>query len=96
MHDFDRNSGIIFYSQVGVNGLGCWNSNTQHLPQNFENLARNDQTMIYPSDLNVSVTEHPVNERIDAMFTLHICFRLIMMEIYGCSQIQCQDSFMLN
>lgn len=59
MHAFDRNSGVIFYSQVGINGIGCWNSNTQQSPQNFDILARNNQTMIYPSDLNVS-HEHDV------------------------------------
>lgn len=54
MHAFDRNTGIIFYSQVYTNGFGCWNSNTPHSPSNFHVLERNNQTMIYPSDLNVS------------------------------------------
>lgn len=55
MHAFDRNTGIVFYSQVYTNGVGCWNSNTPHSPDNFHLLERNNQTMIYPSDLNVSV-----------------------------------------
>lgn len=54
MHDFDRNTGIIFYTQVGINGIGCWNTNTPHRPENVAVLARNNQTMIYPSDLTVS------------------------------------------
>lgn len=53
MHEFDRNTGIIFYSQVNMNGFGCWNSNTPHRPENFDVLATNNQTMIYPSDLTV-------------------------------------------
>lgn len=53
MHDFDRNSGIIFYSQVGRNGLSCWNTAKPYLPENHVLLAQNNQTMIYPGDLNV-------------------------------------------
>lgn len=53
MHDFDR-SGIIFYSQVGRNGVGCWNTKKQHTPTHFHFITGNNQTMIYPSDLNVS------------------------------------------
>lgn len=53
MHEYDQNTGIIFYSQVNMNGFGCWNSNTQHRPENFDVLARDNQTMIYPSDLTV-------------------------------------------
>lgn len=54
MHDFDPNTGIIFYTQVGINGFGCWNTNTPHRPENVAVLAKNNQTMIYPSDLTVS------------------------------------------
>lgn len=53
MHDFDRTTGVIFYSQVGTNGLGCWNPNSLLTPQNFDILARDNRTMIYPTDVNV-------------------------------------------
>lgn len=53
MHDFDRNTGVIFYSQVGINGVSCWNSNRPYTPENHGLLARNNETMIYPGDLNV-------------------------------------------
>lgn len=53
MHDFDPETGIIFYSQVGANGISCWNSASKHSPDNHVTLARNDDTMIYPCDLNV-------------------------------------------
>lgn len=61
MHQFDQNSGIIFYSQVHLNGVGCWNSKVPHTPHNFHILARNNQTMIYPSDLNVRNFESHLN-----------------------------------
>lgn len=54
MHDFDRTTGVIFYSQVGINGLACWNPNSQHTPHNFDLLAKDNRTMIYPTDVNVS------------------------------------------
>lgn len=53
MHDFDKTTGVIFFSQVGINGASCWNT---AMPLNKENVAiivRNNETMIYPSDLNV-------------------------------------------
>lgn len=53
MHEFDPKTGIIFYSQVNMNGFGCWNSKTPFRPENFDVLARNNETMIYPSDLTV-------------------------------------------
>ncbi|KAJ6626578.1 L-dopachrome tautomerase yellow-f2, partial [Pseudolycoriella hygida] len=53
MHDLDLNSGIMFYSQVAVNGVSCWNTAKPYTPRNHALLERNDETMIYPGDLNV-------------------------------------------
>lgn len=53
MHDFDASNGVIFYSQVGRNGISCWNTAKPYVPENHILLAQNNQTMIYPSDLNV-------------------------------------------
>lgn len=55
MHDFDLRSGIMFYSQVGINGVSCWNSAKPYTPRNHEILDHDDVTMVYPSDLNVSL-----------------------------------------
>lgn len=54
MHDFDPISGVVFYCQVHLNGIGCWNSNTEHTENNFHMIASNNQTMMYPVDMNVS------------------------------------------
>lgn len=53
MHDFDKDTGVIFYSQVGRNGVSCWNTARPHTAENHVLLARNDRTMIYPGDLTV-------------------------------------------
>lgn len=54
-HEIDPQTGIIFYSQVQRNAIGCWNPNTPHTPDNFHILAQNNETMIYPSDVTVSI-----------------------------------------
>lgn len=99
MHAFDRNSGIIFYSQVYLNGIACWNSTTRHTPQDFHQLERNNQTMIYPSDLNVSGLNLSLTYSQILFFDeliFHICFRLIKKDIYGSLRIPCRVSFMPN
>lgn len=53
MHAFDKFTGVLFYSQVGINGVSCWNSAKPFTPENHAIIARNDETMIYPGDLNV-------------------------------------------
>lgn len=53
MHDFDKLSGVVFYSQVGINGVACWNSAKPFTKENHAIIARDDRKMIYPSDLNV-------------------------------------------
>jgi dopachrome tautomerase len=53
MHDYDPKTDVIFYSEVGRNGFGCWNTKNQLMPQNYGRIAHNNDTMIYPSDLQV-------------------------------------------
>lgn len=55
MHDFDANTGIMFYSQVALNGFSCWNSAKPYTPENHAVLERNDVTMIYPG---MKITEN--------------------------------------
>ena len=54
MHDYDSKTGIIFYSQVALNGAACWNTNTEFSPKNHVLLDQSESKMIYPVDLNVS------------------------------------------
>lgn len=60
MHDYDPNSGIIFYSQVAINGVSCYNTKKQFSTDNHAIIQRDDNTMIYPSDLNVNMRSFPI------------------------------------
>lgn len=53
MHAYDKRTGIIFYSQVSLNGIGCWDTTQPLNPDNFHLIAQDNTTMIYPSDINV-------------------------------------------
>lgn len=53
MHDYDPRTGIILYSQVAVNGVSCWNTAVPLTDQSHVLIDRNNDKMIYPSDLNV-------------------------------------------
>ncbi|CAM6032165.1 unnamed protein product, partial [Sphagnum compactum] len=51
MHQYDLNSGVIFYSEIGMNAIGCVNSGLLITPANHAILAQHSENMIYPSDL---------------------------------------------
>lgn len=55
MHAFDNRTGVIFFSQVATNAIACWNTAKPFEPRNIGMIARDDQYMIYPADINVSV-----------------------------------------
>lgn len=55
MHVYDPDSGIIFYSQVSLNGIGCWNTAKPLDEDNFHIIAQDNATMNYPSDINVKI-----------------------------------------
>lgn len=54
MHDYDLNSGIMFYSQVATNAVGCWDTAKPFSVKKHAIIQQDDETMIYPCDLNVS------------------------------------------
>lgn len=54
MHEYDKNTGIIFFSQVSLNGIGCWDTTKPLTESNFHIIAQDNATMVYPSDINVS------------------------------------------
>lgn len=54
MHAYDKDSGVIFYSQVSLNGIGCWNTANPLTEPNFHLIVQSNVTMIYPADINVS------------------------------------------
>lgn len=55
MHAYDNRTGVIFFSQVATNAIACWNTAKPLRVHNIGIIARDDTTMIYPADINVSV-----------------------------------------
>lgn len=55
MHDFDQQSGVILFSQIGKNGLSCWNTEMPLNPTNAPLVAQDHEHLVYPADLNVSL-----------------------------------------
>ncbi|KAL1138491.1 hypothetical protein AAG570_008554 [Ranatra chinensis] len=52
----DESSGVVFYTQVNKNAVGCWNSYA--FPDNYSPLtnaivAADNETMVFPNDLKV-------------------------------------------
>lgn len=71
MHAYDKNTGVIFYSQVSLNGIGCWDTTLPLNQNNFHLIAQDNTTMIYPSDINVR----------DQIFVFQINFFLCLRNI---------------
>ncbi len=52
---FDERSGVLFFTLVNKNAIGCWNSrtSTEYLAEANDIVAGDNVTMIYSSDLKV-------------------------------------------
>lgn len=51
---YDEKSGVLFYSLVSKNGIGCWNTRkSPNMGLNMDIVAADDQTMVYSSDVKV-------------------------------------------
>lgn len=53
MHQYDTRNGVMLYAEIGRNAIGCWSSQRPFNAENHGVIARDDQRMIYPSDLKV-------------------------------------------
>lgn len=53
MHAFDESTGVVFYSEVARNSVGCWNSGEKFSAENLDIVLKDDLQMVYPSDLTV-------------------------------------------
>lgn len=52
----DPKTGVLFYTQLNKNGIGCWNSFThpnEYSPETNFLVASDNETMIFPNDLKV-------------------------------------------
>lgn len=52
---YDTKSGIMFYAEVGRNAVGCWNTALTFSQQSHGTVAKDDEKMIYPCDMNVCI-----------------------------------------
>lgn len=49
-----QDSGVFFLGLVNQNSLGCWNTKKPFKKENFVNLQRNNEKMIYPCDVKIA------------------------------------------
>lgn len=53
MHGYHQKTGVIFFAEINKNAVSCWNSKTSLRSSNMGEVARDNVTLVYPSDLNV-------------------------------------------
>jgi hypothetical protein len=53
---FDSTTGVIFYTLISKNSIGCWNTRKTHFnPENQGIVAHDDEKLIFPNDLRLNV-----------------------------------------
>uniref|UniRef100_A0A1B0CTH0 Putative major royal jelly protein n=1 Tax=Lutzomyia longipalpis TaxID=7200 RepID=A0A1B0CTH0_LUTLO len=55
-HYYDNSTGVIFFAEVGRNGIGCWNTVKPLMPMNMGTVMQDEKRFIYPADLNVDTS----------------------------------------
>jgi len=50
---YDEITNVIFYTQINLNAIGCWNTKKAFTMENQGVVARDDETMIFPNDLRI-------------------------------------------
>lgn len=53
MHAFDETTGVVFYNEVSLNAVGCWNTGEKFSAENHDLVLKDDLQMVYPSDLTM-------------------------------------------
>lgn len=48
-----QSTGVLFLNLVNQNALGCWNTNKKFQPDNFDIVHKDDEKMVYPSDVKI-------------------------------------------
>lgn len=58
MHGVHQKTGVMFFAEINKNAVSCWNTLRSTLrPSNVVEVARDNEKLIYPSDLDVSVKD---------------------------------------
>uniref|UniRef100_A0A1Y9H9G8 Yellow protein n=1 Tax=Anopheles farauti TaxID=69004 RepID=A0A1Y9H9G8_9DIPT len=53
IHQYDPHTGVLFYSEVNRNAIGCWNSAQRFEPENHGIVQLDNKDFIYPSDMTL-------------------------------------------
>lgn len=48
--------GVLLFNLVDQNSIGCWNSASEYSPKNHGIIDRDDETMVFPSDVKIDET----------------------------------------
>jgi len=48
-------NGVLFYNLIDQNAIGCWNSRRPFTRENQGVLDRDDEGLIFPSDIKVRI-----------------------------------------
>lgn len=54
MHRYHQSSSTMFFANLNKNAVTCWNTESPLRPSNIGEVARDNITLIYPTDLDVS------------------------------------------
>lgn len=49
----DQETGVLFYSQIQLSGIACWNTKKPFSQENHVVLFQDNQRFIYPSDMTM-------------------------------------------
>lgn len=58
MHEFHKKTGVLFYDEISTNSVGCYSVKKPITPLNHGLIHRDDQKMIYPSDLMIDTEDN--------------------------------------
>ncbi|XP_053661332.1 L-dopachrome tautomerase yellow-f-like [Anopheles marshallii] len=53
IHQYDPQTGVLFYAEVNRNSIGCWNSKRPFNPENHGIVHLDNTNFIYPSDMTL-------------------------------------------
>lgn len=57
MHSYHEASNVVFFAEIGRDGVSCWNAGKPLAPSNVVLLARDQKLLSYPSDLHITDDE---------------------------------------
>lgn len=53
-----NNKGVLFFNLIDQNAVGCWDSNKPYSRENLQVIAKDDEGLIFPSDVRIDRTDN--------------------------------------